>query len=169
MHGDHNIEKLNLFESAYGFLGEYIFKNEFALGGHYFETIEEYIEVIRVNTGVTRPNKPDLFSCMFKAYLNPEQSPFKVDTELWFARTADMDMYAYRAITSDREYIGNDVAHLEIPIKDGEINFAIGETASMMKLLLMKDVILDTQEFIDPVNVQIFRLFGSEELDLSLV
>lgn len=169
MHGRHNIEQLELFESAYTFLGQYVFKREFALGGHYFETIEEYVDVIRINTGVIRPNKPDLFSCMFKAYLTPHQSPFKVETEIWFARTADMDMHAYRAITNDREYIGNDVAHLEIPIKDGEINFAIGATASMMKLLLMKDVIMDTQEFIDPMNVQIFRLLGSAELDLSLV
>jgi hypothetical protein len=169
MQGDHNIEKLDLFEQVYTFLGHYVFNNEFALGGHYFETIEEYVEVIRVNTGVTRLNKPDLFSCMFKATLTEHQSPFKVETEIWFARTASMDMYAYRAITNDREYIGNDVAHLEIPIKDGEINFAIGETASMMKLLLMKDVIMDTQEFIDPVNAKIYSIFGSTELGLSLV
>jgi hypothetical protein len=169
MFGDHNIEKLELFEKVYEFLGHYVFNNEFALGGHYFDTIEEYVDVIRINTGVTRPNKPDLFSCMFKAHLTAHQSPFKVDTVIWFARTAGMDMHAYRAITPDREYIGNDVAHLEIPIKDGEINFAIGETASMMKLLLMKDVIMDTQEFIDPVNAKIYSIFGSAELDLSLV
>lgn len=169
MHGQHNIEQLTFLESAYEWLNDHIFLNEFVLNGHQYNTIEEYIDVMRANTTVARLDKPDLFSCMFRAYLTPEQSPHNVETTIWFARTATMDMHAYRSITATVEYIGNDVAHLEIPIKDGELNFAIGETASQMKMLLMKDVLMDVQEFIHPVAAQIFQMLGSEKLDRSLV
>lgn len=164
MRGQHNIEQLNQFEATFDFFGATVFKNEFHLGGHFFDTIEEYVDVIRINTGVTRPGKLDLFSCMFKATLTPEQSPYNVETVIWFARTATTDMHAYRALTPDREYLGNDVAHLEIPIREGQINFCIGSTASMMKIYLMKDIIDDTVEFIDQLDALVFQLLGSSEL-----